>query len=302
MEHTARRNAALVGVTAFAALGLSAAGLFPTAAAAEDGAVLSVMHGVPDTPVDVWVDDELTVDDFQPGDMAGPLDLPAGTYSVAITAPDAEDTSDPVIGPVDLELEAGGNYTAVAHLDADGGPTATLFTNDTSSTAAGDGRLTVRHVAAAPAVDVLAGGEPVISGLENPDEQSLDLPAGTVSAAVAAAGTTEPVLGPTDVEVAEGVNTIAYAWGSLDDDTLALATQTVDGLHSSPGGVPAGMSGLAADATSGFEAPSSGFSTTALLVGSAIVVMFLTIAGYELVRAARLHAHEHALRSSSTRR
>lgn len=301
MERTARRNAALVGVTAFAALGLSAVGLVPAVAAAEDGAVLSVMHGVPDTPVDVWVDDELTVDDFQPGDMAGPLDLPAGTYSVAITAPDAEDTSEPVIGPVDLELEAGGNYTAVAHLDADGGPTATLFTNDMSSTAAGEGRLTVRHVAAAPAVDVLAGDEPVISGLENPDEQSLDLPAGTVSAAVAAAGTTEPVLGPTDVEVAEGVNTIAYAWGSLDDDTLALATQTVDGLHSSPDGVPAGVSGLAAD----LDDPSSAFSRTALMTGGAVVGLFLAVAAVMLVKAARAHARDpraHTSRGAAARR
>jgi hypothetical protein len=298
MERTARRSAALVGVTTFAALGLSAVGLAPSAAAStDDGAVLSVMHGVPDTPVDVWVDDELTVDDFEPGDMAGPLDLPAGTYSVAITAPDAEDTSEPVIGPIDLELEAGGNYTAVAHLDADGGPTASLFTNDTSATAAGEGRLTVRHVAAAPAVDVLAGGEAVISGLENPDEEVLDLPAGTVSAAVAAAGTTEPVIGPADVEVADGVNTIAYAWGSLDDDTLALATQTVDGLHSSPDGVPAGVSGLASD----LDAPSSAFSSTALLTGSAIVGLFLAVATVMLVKAARQHAREQHLHAAADR-
>ena len=54
------------------------------------------------------------------------------------------------------------NYTAVAHLTEGGDPTATLFTNDTAPLAAGQGRLTVRHVAAAPAVDVLAGGSPVI--------------------------------------------------------------------------------------------------------------------------------------------
>ena len=272
MERTARRAGALVGVTTLAALGLATAGSASAASAdTSDGAVLSVMHGVPDTTVDVWVDDELTVDDFEPGDMAGPLDLPAGTYSVAITAADAEDTSEPVIGPVDLPLDAGGDYTAVAHLDADGQPTATLFTNDTSPTAAGEGRLTVRHVAAAPAVDVLAGDEPVITGLENPDEDVLDLPAGTVSASVAAAGTTDAVLGPADVEVAEGVNTIAYAWGSLEDDTLALATQTVDGLHSSPDGVPAGSSGLAAEAL----APGSAIGSIAALAGLSLVALVL---------------------------
>ena len=87
-----------------------------------DTAQLSVLHGVPDLTVDVWVNGERTLDDFTPGSLAGPLDLPAGTYTVAITAADATDASSPAIGPVDLALEAGKNYTAVAHLDARGRP------------------------------------------------------------------------------------------------------------------------------------------------------------------------------------
>ncbi|MEW2012115.1 DUF4397 domain-containing protein [Microbacterium oleivorans] len=219
----------------------------PASAATSDTADLAVLHAIPDTPVDVYVNGDLTIDDFQPGDLGGPLELPGGTYSVALTAADATDDSDPVLGPIDLTLEAGMNYTAVAHLDAEGTPTANLFTKDTSETAAGEGRLTVRHVAAAPAVDVLAGGEAVITGLTNPNEESLDLPAGTVSAAVALEGTTDPVIGPADVEVQEGVLTIAYAWGSAEDGNLALATQTIDGLHSGPDGANTGSAGLVAE-------------------------------------------------------
>ena len=236
---------AALAVGALIALGGVTLGAMP-ANAADGDAKLSVLHAVPGVTVDVYVNNALTLDDFTPGTLAGPLDLPAGTYSVAITAADAADASSPIIGPVDLKLDAGGNYTAVAHLDASGKPTATLYTNDTSTLAAGQGRLTVRHDAAAPAVDVLAGGSPVISNLSNPDEKVLNLPAGTVSAAVAATGTTTPVIGPQDVNVAEGVNTIVYAWGSLSDGNLALAVQTIDGLHSSPNGVPAGEVGLAA--------------------------------------------------------
>lgn len=244
-----------------AGLALALAGALP-AAAADGDAQLSVMHGVPGLTVDVYVNGELTLDDFEPGDMAGPLALPAGTYTVAITAADAADDSAPAIGPVDLPLAAGMSYTAVAHLDAAGAPTATLFTNDISQTAAGQGRLTVRHTAAAPAVDVLAGGTAVISGLENPDEKVLDLPAGTVSAAVAAAGTTAPVIGPADVAVTEGVNTIVYAWGSLEAGNLQLAIQTIDGLHSAPSGVPSGELGLA-DTSS---------STAPWMLGGALLV------------------------------
>lgn len=239
--------AAGLAVGMIAALGLA----MPAGAATDDTAQLSVLHAIPDTPVDVYVDGALTLDDFQPGDLAGPLALPAGDYEVAVTAPDAVDDSAPVLGPVTLTLAAGANYTAVAHLTEAGEPGLNLFTNDTSQTAAGQGRLTVRHVAAAPAVDVLAGGSPVIEGLTNPDEATLDLPAGTVSASVALAGTTDPVLGPTDVAVQEGVLTILYAWGSAEDGNLAIAAQTIEGLHSDPGGVPSGTAGYLAqsDAT-----------------------------------------------------
>lgn len=237
------RTTLLVG----AAAGLMLAASAIPASAADGDAKFSVLHGVPGLTVDVYVNGDLTLDDFEPGKLAGPLELPGGTYSVAITAADAADDSEPAIGPVDLTLEDGMNYTAVAHLDAEGTPTTTLFTNDISTTKAGEGRLTVRHVAAAPAVDILAGDAAVIEDLANPDEAKLDLAASTVPAAVAAAGTTEPVVGPTDVKVAEGVNTIVYAWGSLEDENLALAVQTIDGLHSAPEGVPSGELGLAAD-------------------------------------------------------
>ena len=216
-------------------------------AQAAENAQLTVLHAVPSLTVDVYVNGERTLNNFKPGNLAGPLSLGAGTYEVAITAADADDDSDPAIGPIDLKLKAGENYTAVAHLKENGDPTATLFTNDISKTDAGQGRLTVRHTAAAPAVDILAGGDAVISDLSNPDEKVLDLDAGTVEASVAAAGTTDPVIGPADVTVAEGKNTIVYAWGSLDDDNLKLAIQTISGLHSPPHGVNAGQAGLAAD-------------------------------------------------------
>lgn len=271
---TSKRAAGILATGAATAMvGLGA--LAVPAQAADGDAKLSVLHAVPDLTVDVWVNGELTLDDFTPGTLAGPLELPAGTYSVAITAADAVDASAPAIGPVDLALEAGMNYTAAAHLDAAGAPTATLFTNDISTTAAGEGRLTVRHVAAAPAVDVLAGGTAVISGLTNPAENVLNLPAGTVSASVAAAGTTAPVIGPADVNVAEGVNTIVYAWGSLEAGNLALATQTIEGLHSSPSGVPAGEVGLA---------DTSGSSVSPLAVGIGGAILATVLGGAFLAR------------------
>ena len=234
------------------------------AQAAEGDAQLSVLHGVPGLTVDVWVNGERTLDDFTPGTLAGPLALPAGAYDLAITASDAADASAAVIGPVSVTLAANGNYTAVANLDAAGKPTANLFTNNVSQIEAGKGKLTVRHTAAAPAVDVLAGGTAVISNLANPNEQTLTLDPGTIPAAVAAAGTTAPVIGPADVTVAEGTHTIVYAWGSLTDKNLQLAVQTIEGLHSAPGSVPGALDGSAKTAAVEPAAIALGFGAIAI--------------------------------------
>lgn len=254
------RTSLLAGGAA-AGLTLAAAGALPAAAVTDEDAVLSVLHGVAGTPVDVYVDGELTLDDFEPGELAGPLTLPAGTYAMAITPADAVDASAPLIGPLDVALAAGGDYTAAAFLDPAGEPTAALFTNDTTATPAGEGRLTVRHLAVAPDVDLLADDVPVVTALANPDEDVVMLPAATVSAVLAETGSTVPLVGPTDIDVVDGVNTIVYAWGSAGDNTLDVAAQTVRTQQTAPAGVPSGQLGLADDSRDG-----------AWLVGTGLVV------------------------------
>lgn len=258
-------------IASIAAGTMLAAGIGAPAMAVDSGkADLSVFHGIPDLPVDVYVNGELTLDDFMPGDMAGPLSLDPGTYSVALTAADATDDSAPALGPIDLTLAADMSYTAVAHLKADGDPTATLFTNDISSTEAGNGRLTVRHVAAAPAVDIWADDAVLFSNLSNPNEMMGDVPAATYAAAVSLTGETDPVLGPADVPIEDGVNTIVYAWGSAADENLALAVQTVNTTS-------------AGEAPSGVQAGTQGFADTGsnmALVWSVSIIAALGLAGF----------------------
>jgi hypothetical protein len=264
-----KRIFAGVAAGAIAAVGIA----IPAHAISDTSADLYVLHAVPDTTVDVYVDGELTLDDFEPGDLTDALDLPAGTYTVAITAANAADDSSPVIPAFDIVLEANMSYTAVAHLDADGTPIATLFTNDLSAIAAGQGKITVRHTAAAPTVDVLAGGATHFENLSNGEEVKHDMAVGTISAAVALTGTLDPVIGPADVTVAEGTNVIVYAWGSAADGNLALAVQTIDGLQTNPVGVPAGNAGLAADTNNG-----------ALIGGLGALAALLALAGFAAAR------------------
>ena len=234
-----------LGATAAMALvGLATA---VPAHAAEDAHV-SILHGVPGATVDVYVNGEALLEDFEPGTLTDPQMLPEGEYDLKVTAPDAGADGDAIVEAMDVAVPAGANITVVAHLDADGGPTLTPFVNDTSEIEAGKARLTVRHTAAAPAVDVRANGEVAFSGLTNPNEESADLPSGSISADVVLAGTDTVALGPADLDLAEGSNTIVYAWGSAEDENLKLATQSISGMHSAPDGVPSGDGGQVAAA------------------------------------------------------
>lgn len=255
-----RKTTAAAGAAGLVAL--VAAPLSP-ANAAED-ATVSVLHAVPGLTVDVYANGDELIPDFAPGTLTDPLTLPAGSYDLQVF-PDGEGPDgDPAIEAAGVEVQAGANATVVAHLDADGNPRLSVFANDTSPTAAGEARLTVRHTAAAPAVDVRADGDVLFDGLANPDEASGDVPAGTYSADVVLAGTEDVALGPADLDLAEGTSTIVYAWGSAEDGNLDLAVQTIDGLHSAPSGVPGGEAGLAPEST-GLPAWALGLGLTSAL-------------------------------------
>ena len=187
----------------------------------------------------------------------------------------ADPASDPAITG-SATLPAGANASIVAHLDAAGEPTLSVFVNDTSPTRLGDARITVRHTAAAPAVDILADGSALVTGLANPDEASADVPASNYEVAAAPEGTTDPVLGPTDLSLDEGTGYFVYAIGSAEDGTLDLLVQTISGLHSAPEDVPAGTGGLASDGLPGWTLALSLAATTSVVV-----------AGAQLVRARR---------------
>ncbi|MGY1824218.1 DUF4397 domain-containing protein [Geodermatophilus sp. SYSU D00079] len=239
---------------------LLALGTAPALAA--DTATVSVLHGVPATPVDVYANGERLIDDFQPGTLTDPLQLPGGDYDLALYPADAPDASGaPLLSADGVAVPAGANATVVAHLDASGAPALTPFVNDTSPVPAGQARAVVRHTAAAPAVDVRAGGSVVAPGLTNPDEAALTVPAGTVSADVVLAGTDTVAIGPADLSLTEGATTVVYAWGS-EQAGYQLAVQTIAGAHSAPSGIPGGSAGLADDGS--FPAPLAALSLAGL--------------------------------------
>ncbi len=238
----------LVTLLAVATLAIGGAVAASAPAFAQSDGTVYVVHGIPGVTVDLYVNGAKTLSGFTPGTVAGPLSLPAGSYTIKIYKAGADPTTaTPVINQT-VQLPAGANVSLVADLSASGTPQLATFVNDVSAAAAGKGRLIVRHTADAPAVDVLAGGSPVFTDLSNGQGDQADLAAGTVSASVVATGTTSPVLiGPANVNVVAGMDTIVYAVGAPASgstaSTLGVVTQQIP-LAASQMAVQAGTSGL----------------------------------------------------------
>jgi len=248
----------------------------PAQAISPSSSDVYVVHGIPGLTVDVYVDDTLTLEDFEPGDVAGPLDLPAGDYKIQVfAAGDDPATDTPAIDVPAAAVPANQSVSLVAQYDAAGTPTLGVFVNDISTIPAGEGRLTVRHAAGAGAVAVVANGAIAFDNVTNGQEGTTLLPVGDITAGVAAAGTASPIIIPTSgtpatVAIVEGTNVIVYAVGSASTNDLQLITQTISGLHSTPGGVNSGTGGFAA----GPDATTIGLGAAALaaLLAAAVIL------------------------------
>lgn len=232
-------------------------------AAAQEESQVYVVHGIPGATVDVWVDGEPLLEGFEPGTVTDALSLAPGTYDIEVFEAGADpEEADPLIS-ASPEVPSDANLSVVAHLDADGNPTLGAFANDLPGIAEGEARLTARHTAAAPEVDVRADGDALFENVANGQSGTLDVPSGTYSADVVLAGEEDPVLGPADLTLDAQTSTIVYAIGSADDGTLDLLVQVIT---ATPDGVPAGSGGLAA--TSGFPI----WVAVAIALGAALTV------------------------------
>ncbi|MEZ5178220.1 MAG: DUF4397 domain-containing protein [Acidimicrobiales bacterium] len=213
-----------------------------TTASAPAGAVSSLttpgkvtlVHGIPGAngfPVDITVSRSRTnTSVFRGvtyGTVAGPLDLLPGTYSLAIRVAGSSPISTPALAGT-LKVAAGSNQSVVAHLTEAGSPTVSIFQNDVSPTGAGNARVTVRHLAQAPAVDVIVNGSlELISALSNPGEATAVVPAATYDVRVTDAGTNTVTAFQGDLSLAANSTTIVYAVGSLGGGSFTPLVQVL---------------------------------------------------------------------------
>lgn len=226
---------------------LAAAAGAPPSAAAQNASLYAV-HGIPGDelglavalPVDVTANGSCVaaLNGLTFGEIRGPLSLPAGSYAIEVKLANA---IDPCSGPTTgltatVTLQAGGNYSLVAHLTDTAAPTLSAYANDVSRTPPGGARVIVHHTAAAPAVNITlrrgagSGSNPaaVVDGLANPGQATATVRPGEYRLSIAPSSAPDTVVfGPAGVAFQPFTTTLVYAIGNIGTGTFRLATREV---------------------------------------------------------------------------
>lgn len=218
----------LMGLAAIAAMTW-----IPQTSSAQTAADLTLVHGIPGTTVDLSVDGTVVIDKFVPGSLANISSFAGQTLQNVTVTDDA--TGDVVIGPVaSLVVPDSGSHSIVAHLDGSGTPVLSTFENNTADTTTGEARLTVRHTAEAPAIDLIVGDQRPIVGATNGQSAELELPDGELTDAQIAPTGDVALAEIATLDLAANTNTIVYVVGSADDDTIDFVVQIVDFAVAAP--------------------------------------------------------------------
>jgi hypothetical protein len=210
--------------------GMTAALTSPPATAAAP-ATVNVVHGIPGVAVKVCVDGKAVVDNFRYGHKIVGAKLPATTHKVRLVAAGKPCRSTAILKSR-YTLAKGRSYTIVANLDASGTPNLKAFANNVRPTASGRARLTVRHTAEAPAVNVWANKSRLIggTGFTWGKGATLAVPAGTYKVKVTLPESRQPVIGPASARLAAGRAYQVYAVGGPGHYRL-ITVKTHVGTH-----------------------------------------------------------------------
>ncbi|MCG3149797.1 MAG: hypothetical protein PCFJNLEI_03262 [Verrucomicrobiae bacterium] len=201
-------------------------------------AKVTVIHGISGLPEAVGVyanGNFLFAFDFE--DVQGPLELPAGSYDLEVKL------GTNVVLSGTANVEDGKDYTVVAHFTYTGGAPGiklSVFENPTTPLCEKQSRLVVRHLANAPAVDAVVSrgatttrnfvSTPNLASADGGNNQggAVDFKSGTYRAQLYVAGTTTSAFDSGKLKLDGGVSYIAYAIGSLPDDTFTVYIQTIE--------------------------------------------------------------------------
>lgn len=199
-------------------------------------ATLSVLHAIPDGvgPVDVLADARRIARNVTPGQLRT-VKVAPGNYDLSIVASGVgEGAASELLSARGIDISAGADLTVTAHLNGRREPVINIFTNKTRTVGQGMGRLTVRHLAVSPAIQVRSKGSVMFDRLRNGDEADAGLRAGTYPVRISGLAVGSPAMVRTSAKIRNapgrsdmGNNVIVYVWGDEANGRLRTSIQEV---------------------------------------------------------------------------
>lgn len=232
MKHQISRIAALTALLLIATSGITAS-TAKQKTKKQDPAVFTIIHAIPATygadKVDVYSNGALILNDAVPG-ASKSFAIESGTQRISIYPDGVLPTSDTasILSYRPVYIGHGMDVTFIAHLNSQDKPALTLYKNMNTDPGKKRAWLTVRHVAAAPAVDVKSDSLTLFKSMANSIERKASLRFGNYPVSVVLAGTSSNALLPTNIEIKDNKNLIVYVWGSAAKSNLQYLTQIVN--------------------------------------------------------------------------
>lgn len=222
-----------------AAVAVASAGSSPAAAGQ-----VAVVQAVPGATVDVAIDGRAVSRGVDTGKVLGPYRLSPGEHQLDFTG------SGGLAVATTVTVEPGASQDVVLHLPASvgGAPVVNSYLTPTTPIGPGKARVLVAHTATVAPADVVVDGATVFTNIANGEFATADVPAGAHVVALLPTGeTSDPILGPLDVDLEAGTITMVYAIGNPADSSMSLvahsAKLTSDGALA-PDVIDTGSAGL----------------------------------------------------------
>lgn len=186
------------------------------------GARLQIIHNSPTPTVDVWVNDNLLLDNFAFRTATPFVDVPSDVMlTVGIALANSTSASDALV-QYDLVLDEGKTYIAVANGIVGGDPGFNLEIFDMGMETADDpnnvGLLFFHGSPDAPEVDIVAGGSPIFDDVEFGEFSGyINVPAGSYNLSVTPANDNNTVVAKyiANIDFWKGRTAVVFASGFL---------------------------------------------------------------------------------------
>lgn len=193
----------------------------------------SFLHAIPlgngADKVDVYSNNKLLLDNAIPGQLSR-FTVDRGTIQIKVYADGITPASSTpaLLISKEIYLVNGADVTFVAQLNQSAKPELNIYKNMITAPGKKRSWLTIRHVAAAPAVDIRTDGKVAFSSVSNSVERKSSLAIKTYSVDAVLPDThTTIVIPAATITLKSDVNTVVYAWGSAAQNNLKFAIQEI---------------------------------------------------------------------------